>query len=112
MKRIIIFSFIGLFLFACNRSPEHYYKEGNKLHFSGRYLEAAEMFTKALLIKKNYSEALNSRGLTYEKLKDRQKAENDLKGLSNTLPIICLPMRIFPVCIWIYPSMKKRFFIK
>jgi tetratricopeptide (TPR) repeat protein len=66
-----------LLLTSCNRAPEYYFENGNRLALSGRTVEAVAMYNRAILLKKRYPEALTSRGLVYERLGDRQKARYD-----------------------------------
>ena len=75
-------SYLGFFcsllcMAACNRSPEYYFEQGNRLALSGRAMDSIEMYNKAILLKKMYPEALTSRAMVYEKLGDRQKAAYD-----------------------------------
>ena len=62
---------------ACNRSPEYYFMQGNRLAVSGQAGNAIQMYNRAILLNKRYPEALTSRGMVYEKLGDRQKAKYD-----------------------------------
>ena len=74
------YSCILIFLLAaaaCNRSPEYYYEQGNRLAMSGRGMDSLEMYNKAILLQKKYPEALTSRAMVYEKLGDTQKAAYD-----------------------------------
>ncbi|MGC8728776.1 MAG: tetratricopeptide repeat protein [Elusimicrobiales bacterium] len=82
--------FLVLFAVSCSQNPEYYYKRGNTFFMNGDYFKALDMYTKSILIKPNYPEALVSRALTYEKIGNKEKAKDDyLKAISvssNYLP--------------------------
>lgn len=59
---------------ACERSPEGLYKKGNELFAEGNYYGAIESYTKAIMLKNKFPEAITSRGLAYERLNQKQKA--------------------------------------
>ncbi|MEI7481903.1 MAG: tetratricopeptide repeat protein [Elusimicrobiota bacterium] len=77
MKNHLAILTLLFFTAACNRSPEYYFEQGNRLALSGRTMKSIEMYNKALLLKKKYPEALTSRAMVYEKLGDKQKAAYD-----------------------------------
>jgi len=74
MKKIILLAGLAAGLAGCSKPPEFYFSRGNQLLSSGRDSEALESYNRALLIRKNYPEALTSRGLLFERQGDRQKA--------------------------------------
>ena len=80
MQSIAIFL---IFLFSCSQSPNYYYKRGNSFFINGDYYKALDMYSKAILIKPDFSQALVSRALTYEKIGDKEKAKDDyIKAIS------------------------------
>ena len=83
MKKIILFMLIASGAAGCNRSPEFYFSRGNYLFSAGKDSEALENYNRALLLKKNFPEALTSRGLLFERQGDRQKAGLDYRKAIN-----------------------------
>jgi len=74
VKKINLLLTLTLFLFACEKSPESLYKKGNELFYNGNYYGAIESYTKAIMLKNKFPEAITSRGLAYERLNQKQKA--------------------------------------
>ena len=77
--------FIGVIsLAACNRSPEYYFKRANISVSRGKEMQAIQDYNKAILLKRNFPEALTARGMIYEHMGDKQKAEQDYKHAINS----------------------------
>ncbi len=79
MKKILLITLLAAGLAGCNRSPEFYFERGNYLFAAGKDTEALENYSRALLLRRNYPEALTSRGLAFERQGDRQKAGIDYR---------------------------------
>lgn len=77
----LLFSFAG-----CGKSPRDYFEKGNEYHLRGEYLKAVEMYNRAVLARPDFPEALNSRGLTYERLKNRTKSRQDYERAVRVAP--------------------------
>jgi len=79
MKKILFFFALTAGLAGCNRSPEFYFARANALLGAGKESAAMESYNKALLLRRNFPEALTARGLLFERQGDRQKAGLDYR---------------------------------
>jgi tetratricopeptide (TPR) repeat protein len=90
MKKLFFMALMTAGLAGCNRSPEFYFARANLLLGSGKEGAALENYNKALMLKRNFPEALTARGLLYERQGDRQKAGLDyrkaIEGAPDYLP--------------------------
>ena len=66
MRILIFFLVLAAGLSGCNRSPEFYFTRANSLLSSGKEADALENYNKAILLKRNFPEALVARGMLYE----------------------------------------------
>ena len=83
MRKFFVLFMGVLALAACNRSPEYYFKRANISVSRGREMQAIQEYNKAILLKRNFPEALTARGMIYEHMGDRQKAEQDYRHAIN-----------------------------
>ncbi|MEW5951768.1 MAG: tetratricopeptide repeat protein [Elusimicrobiota bacterium] len=76
MKKIFFIS-AAIFITACAKTPEKFYEKGNKLYASGNYYAAIESYTKAIMLKNKFPQAITARGMAYEALGQRKKAADE-----------------------------------
>lgn len=79
MKELIFLAALAASLGGCNRSPDFYFQRGNVYASSGNDAQALENYNRALLLKRNFPEALVARGVLFEHQGDRQKAGLDYR---------------------------------
>ena len=79
IKKLISLAAVAAALAGCNRSPEFYFESANFQVSAGKDAQALEAYNRALLLRRNFPEALTARGLLYERQGDRQKAGLDYK---------------------------------
>lgn len=83
MNKLIFGLLAVICISACNRSPEFYFKRANLSVSRGKELQAIQDYNKAILLKKNFPEALTARGMIYERQGDKQKAIIDYNKAIN-----------------------------
>src|ERR1035437_10662277 len=86
MKKILCFLILAGMAAGCNRSPEFYFKRANYLISIGKDADALENYNKALLLQRNFPEALTARGVFFERQGDKQKAGLDYAKSIETNP--------------------------
>jgi len=86
MKKTLFLFMTAAALAGCNRSPEFYFSRANLLAGSAQEARALENYNKALLLRRNFPEALTARGMLFERQGDRQKAGLDYRKAIELAP--------------------------
>ncbi len=76
MKKVYLFLALALTM-SCAKTPEKLYERGNKLFSSGNYYSAIESYTKAIMLKNKFPQAITARGMAYEMLGQKKKAADE-----------------------------------
>lgn len=79
MNKLLTMLVCAAALAGCNRSPDFYFKRANLQLSTGKEIQAIEDYNRAILLRRNFPEALTARGMVYERQGDKQKAAMDYK---------------------------------
>lgn len=76
MKKTCMF-FVLVLTISCAKTPEKLYEMGNKFYSRGNYYLAIESYTRAIMLKNKFPQAITARGMAYEMLGQKKKAAEE-----------------------------------